>query len=142
LTVNGQTLSLHIFTLIYRHQTRYVSLYKAASAMATATPPMAHCAFPVICGIPPVLTAEEEAFADAVPVEDDDDELLATVDIPDEAAVDAGAAEVPVEAAVVAALAAAFVVAEAVDAVVEASVVAAAPVRAPAVMVTGIQADV
>jgi hypothetical protein len=128
---------LHIFTLIYRHQTSYVSLYKAASAMATATPPMAHCAFPVICGIPPVLTAEEEAFADAVPVEDDDAELLAAVDIPDEAA-----AEVPVEAAVVAELAAAFVVAEAVDALVEASVVAAAPVRAPAVMVTGIQADV
>ena len=134
---------MHIFTLIYRHQTSYVSLYKAASAMATATPPMAHCAFPVICGIPPVLTAEEEAFADAVPVvEDDDAELLATVDIPDEAAVDAAAAEVPVEAAVVAALAAAFVVAEAVDAVAEASVVTAAPVRAPVVMVTGIQADV
>lgn len=113
--------------------------------MATATPPIAHCALPVICGIPPVLTADEEAFADAVPVEDDA-ELLATVDKPDEAAVEAvEAAAEPVEAAVVAALAAAFVVAEeVVDAVAEeASVVAeaATPVKAPAVMVTGIQAD-
>lgn len=100
---------------------------------------MAHCALPVTCGIPPLLTTDDVTLADSVPV--DDETELATVDRPEavEAAVEAAE---PVEAAVVAALAAAFVVAEAVDSVAEAPVVAEAPpVTEPAVMVTAIQPD-
>lgn len=121
--------TLHIFAYICTHYyipitDTQLSTYRAANATATATPPIAHCALPVIRGIPPpMLTAE--VFADA--------EL---------AKVDKAEATEPVEAAVVAP----FVVTEAVDAVANAAVVAGAPnppvaVTEPAVIVTAINAD-